>query len=303
MAAVRDYRTGDARGVAALLRANRPPELYVMTAAGIEYRIERLPARAAQRVWVAEEGGSLVGWARALLRWAAAETGIGRLEVEVARAARRRGVGGELLTRAEEHLRAQGVRRIECAVPGDEEGLGFARRRGYGATRRELFSWLEPRRVDVPVPQGVLLSSLRGLGDRLEDAWLLEAEAIEDVPADETITQVPFDEWIEETVEHPDLDHDGSVYALVGDRLAAYVLVSVDRERRVAWNEMTGTAPEFRRRGLARLVKLASIRWAAGAGIRSFSTGNDLENAAMLALNRELGYRPLLEATEVAKAP
>jgi RimJ/RimL family protein N-acetyltransferase len=121
------------------------------------------------------------------------------------------------------------------------------------------------------------------------------------VPADVPITQIGFDEWIEETIEHPDLDHDGSFYALVGDRPAAYTLVSVDRRRGVAWNEMTGTAPAFRRRGLARLVKLASIRWAAETGIHSFSTSNDSENAAMLALNRELGYRPLVDGIELAK--
>jgi hypothetical protein len=43
------------------------------------------------------------------------------------------------------------------------------------------------------------------------------------------------------------------------------------------------------------LVKLASARWAAGAGIEHLLTENDSENAAMLALNERLGYRPLYD--------
>jgi GNAT superfamily N-acetyltransferase len=298
---IRDYREGDAAGIAAFLREHRPPKLYVMTAAGIEYRIGHLPEQAGQRVWVAEEDGSVVGWARARLRWTSSEPGIGRVEVEVARPSRRRGLGGDLLALAEEHLRARGAWKIDCAVLADEAGLGFARAHGYAETRRETYSWVEPRPVEIRAAAGVRLVPLHALAGRLHDAWRLEAEAIADVPADVPLTQIDFDEWVDETLDHPDLDHDGSFYALADDRLAAYTLVSVDRERGLAWNEMTGTAPAFRRRGLARLVKLASIRWAAEAGIRSFSTSNDSENAAMLALNRELGYRPLVDGIELAK--
>jgi GNAT superfamily N-acetyltransferase len=298
---IRDYREGDAAGIAALLREHRPPELYVMTAAGTRYRIGHLPEQAGQRVWVAEDEGSVVGWARAQLRWTS-DPGVGRVEVEVARAWRRRGLGSALLAGAEEHLRGLGARKVDCGALDDEAAPGFARARGYEETRRETYSWLAPRQVELAVPEKVRLVPLSALSGRLEEAWRLEAEALVDVPADVPLAQVGFDEWIEESLDHPDLDRDGSFYALVGNGLAAYTLVSVDRGRGLAWNEMTGTAPAFRRRGLARLVKLASIRWAAEAGFRSFSTSNDSENAAMLALNLELGYRPLVDGVELAKA-
>ena len=64
---------------------------------------------------------------------------------------------------------------------------------------------------------------------------------------------------------------------------------------------MTGTAPEFRRRGLARLAKEATIGWAAEAGIRTIVTSNDTTNADMLALNEHLGYRPSVLRISVAK--
>jgi len=51
------------------------------------------------------------------------------------------------------------------------------------------------------------------------------------------------------------------------------------------------------RRGLARLAKLATIRWAARNDVATIVTGNDDDNEAMLALNRSLGYLPLAERT------
>jgi GNAT superfamily N-acetyltransferase len=300
-AMIRDYGPGDAAALAALLRANQPPLLYVPTAAGLAHRLAHLPARARQRLWLVERDGGVVAGARASFHWRAAEEGIGRVEVEVLRAWRGRGLGSELLAIAESYLTETGARRIGCAVLGHEDGLRFARAHGYEEIRRETFSWLEPRPVELAFPAGVRLLPLRSLLDRAEEVWRLETEAIGDVPADVPWTEIGFDEWVEETLEAPDLDLDGSVFAEVEGRLTSYALVSVDRERGLAWNEMTGTAQAFRRRGLARLVKLASIRWAAGAGIRAISTGNDEENAGMLALNRELGYRPLLEAVEFAK--
>ena len=54
---------------------------------------------------------------------------------------------------------------------------------------------------------------------------------------------------------------------------------------------MTGTLPECRGRGLARVVKLESLRHAANAGLSRVFTGNDEENEPMLAISRSLGYR------------
>jgi acetyltransferase (GNAT) family protein len=53
--------------------------------------------------------------------------------------------------------------------------------------------------------------------------------------------------------------------------------------------------PEYRRRGLALLVKLAAAQWAAEAGIERLLTENDEDNVGMLAINERLGYRLLYE--------
>jgi RimJ/RimL family protein N-acetyltransferase len=64
----------------------------------------------------------------------------------------------------------------------------------------------------------------------------------------------------------------------------------------------TGTLRAYRGRGLALAVKLASIRWAREHGITSMSTHNDETNAAMLAINRRLGYRPAGRRVEWIRA-
>jgi hypothetical protein len=61
-------------------------------------------------------------------------------------------------------------------------------------------------------------------------------------------------------------------------------------ERGLGENEFTETLEPFRRRGLAMLCKRASIAWASGHGIHTIVTGNADTSAAMLAVNRKLGY-------------
>lgn len=67
----------------------------------------------------------------------------------------------------------------------------------------------------------------------------------------------------------------------------------VDLGGRRAGHGLTGTLPAYRHRGLARLVKLASLEWLADRGVTIVYTDNDSTNADILALNEHLGFRPL----------
>ena len=80
---------------------------------------------------------------------------------------------------------------------------------------------------------------------------------------------------------------------LAGDVPVALTWIRLDRAGRRAAHGMTGTLREYRHRGLAHLVKLASIAWLADHGITALYTDNDRENRDMLALNEHLGFRPL----------
>jgi RimJ/RimL family protein N-acetyltransferase len=79
-------------------------------------------------------------------------------------------------------------------------------------------------------------------------------------------------------------------------------MLSADLETGRGYNEYTGTLPSHRGRGLARSVKLASLRWAAAQGLTAVWTTNDETNAPMLAINDRLGYRPSARRVEYQRA-
>jgi hypothetical protein len=88
---------------------------------------------------------------------------------------------------------------------------------------------------------------------------------------------------------------------LDGERPVAITYLVVDPLGGRATTAFTGTARSHRGRGLARLVKLASIAWAAEHRIERMLTGNDSTDAPMLAVNSRLGYAPVSEHYSYAK--
>src|SRR4029079_11786603 len=116
-----------------------------------------------------------------------------------------------------------------------------------------------------------------------------------DVPMVVDFTEMPYDAWLEQYWNHPQLRHDGSCAVTHDGRPVTITLLRSEGDRAI--NDMTGTLREFRGRGLALLLKLHQLAWASANGIVSVMTENDARNAPMLAVNSRLGYRPFLEMT------
>lgn len=275
----------------------------LITPAGLVHWLEQQPEKAAMRAWVAEEGKELVAFSNSRFRWALEEEGIAGTWTGVLEPYRGQGVGRALCDLAEAHVVALGAHRLESTVREDDaEGRRFATRRGYEESRRERYWSLDvppdpPRR---PLPEGVTVVRLAEALGRDRELFELYDSAERDMPDDHVHT-MEFDDWRRETLEHPELDRDLSAVVLVDGRLASFAWLLTDREGRRAANEMTGTHAEFRRRGLARVAKEATIAWAAEAGIRTILTSNDAANDDMLALNDHLGYRPTVVRISVGK--
>jgi GNAT superfamily N-acetyltransferase len=276
----------------------------LVTPPGLVHWLEGQPERAAMRAWLADADGDIVAFAHARFRWALAEEGIASVWVGVMPAFRRRGLGAALYELADRHLRDRGAKRLESRIrDGEEMGRRFAERRGYRATRRDQYWSLDvgTRDASVPAtPNGVTVVRLADVRDRERELFELYSSAERDMPDDHTHS-FAFDEWLEETLGNPELDLELSAVVLVDGSPASFAWLISDRAGRRADNEMTGTHRAFRRRGLARLAKEATIAWAQGAGIRTISTSNDSANADMLALNEHLGYRPTLVRIGLAK--
>jgi len=306
---VRPFRPEDAPLASERLLTLAPE--FVVTAPLLLHWLESSPARAAGKAWVAASGDAVVGWADASFRWEAAEPGIGTLWVGVDPAHRGRGLGARLSDAAESHLVERHAWKLQSHVSeGDEASLRFALGRGYSETRRERLWSLEVRRADLSeLPElearksaeGFRVVPLGELRDRPRALHALFAAAEADVPADDATGELDFDDWRRETWENPGLDDEMSAVVMQSDEPVSFAWLVVDREGGRAEHEMTGTNPLYRGRGLARLAKLATIRWCAELGVRILLTGNDSANAPMLAINARLGYQPTLVRLELAK--
>jgi GNAT superfamily N-acetyltransferase len=282
------------------LYAECSPEEAPPTAQGFRHWVESEPERARFGLWVAEDGGRLMGFAMAAFHWSMSTRDVGWIWAGVREGERRRGLGSALFARGEEHLRAHAARKLESFTLEGGAGDTFLQGRGYRRTRVELkqvldLSRVEPgdaaRYVERKAREGFTLVPLEDLRDRPRDVHAVYAAATADIPADDPEDDVPFEDWEAQDLRDPELSSEGSFVVLHERRPVALAFLLVNAEARVAANEMTGTLPEYRGRGLARLAKLATIRWAAERGLGAVYTGNDSENAPMLALNRSLGYQ------------
>ena len=282
---------------------------WVMSERGLLHWIASAPERGRLAAWVGEEAGELVGWGEAFLLWDVTEEGVGFFWLGVRPDARGDGLGTRFYEVAEQHLRDVGAHRLESVTIGDPEGERFLLAQGFAKTRSEQCWALDPRTVDLAhvaelerrkAAEGYRLVPLHDVRDRPEELFELFSAAHADVPSDHTHVET-YEDWTKTLWEYPDLDLDGSHVVFADDRPVAFAWIAVDREGGRGTHMMTGTAREFRKRGLARLAKLATIRWAAENGVTALLTENDNTNRGMLALNAELGYEPTRTLQHFAK--
>jgi GNAT superfamily N-acetyltransferase len=249
---------------------------------------------------VAEADGEIVGSAWAGFEWAVATPGRGRFWVAVAPEHRRRGVGGTLYEVVEKYLRGHGAWRARANVDADPAGERFLRERGFERTGADIVSELVLPGIDLKEPSapGFSVVPLAEARDRIEDLYAVCAAGELDMPGDEPDTALTIEDWMLDDFGVPDLSGEGSFVALEEDRVVSLAFLAVDPPRKLGYNQMTATLPEFRRRGLALAVKLAAARWAQANGLERILTENDAENHGMLAVNARLGYRFLYEQTK-----
>ena len=239
--------------------------------------------------FVAEVEGRMAGWVSAYRNGGAAGAGFGDVSLlHVHPEQRGRGLGSALLARALAHLAPLGVRRVRGWALADS--VRFARRHGFEPGRELRYAALDlrPAPPAPSTPDGVRLHMLADLEPRRLHA--LHAGASADEPGDVPSYDVTsYENWRYEVWENLGLDRRASTAVEVDGTLVAYSLVKRDGDR--MWSDMTATLPAYRGRGLARLAKLAALHRAGAAGVTMAYTSNDAANAAMLAINRRLGYR------------
>ena len=202
---------------------------------------------------------------------------------------RRHGVGRELVRALAEHGRALGREGVNGFVDAeDDAALAFAHSYGLEEVDYQLeqvrFVGAEPEPV---VPAGLVLLALAGCREELlEAAWPVALEGYEDLPLPGPVTY-PFATWLREEATRPD----GSFVACEGDEIVGYAgLMEHGNGTASAEHGLTVVRRDRRRRGIARALKQAQLRWAATAGVVELVTWTQKGNEGMQALNASLGY-------------
>ncbi len=217
--------------------------------------------------------------------------------------ARRQGVGRALYAELLSLLTARGAREVRTMLSeSDAPGLQFLRARGWQETWRRHEFRLDTGTADLGSPPdlgGLRLESLESLqgdpqwGERLYELdWLL----FQDVPMGQALTKRALDSWLASELHDPSVRLDLS-FALLDDArtdplTGPYVGYTTLGQSPSGFCSigMTGVRREYRGRGLARALKLASVRALQAAGGGEIRTFNDPPNVAMISMNRSLGF-------------
>jgi GNAT superfamily N-acetyltransferase len=247
---------------------------------------------------VAEVDGSVVGWATARRLWERQEVGFGMADVVVHPDHQRRGLGGRLAESVRDHLDGLDLVSVRASSTETPAAMALARRYAMVETGGERLSAVDPRTVAVlPVPEDVRLVLFRDLPDP-GPLYDLDLEVSRDIPGDDGIDGWSLEEWTRQFWHTPMCDPDLSLVAYVDGQVAAMTMLRFDAPSGRAMNALTGTRSAYRGRGLARLLKTHSLHLAGQAGATLAITSNEDRNAAMLAVNESLGYRPFSRRVE-----
>ncbi len=249
------------------------------------------------RAVVAWRDGHPVGVAHVEVEMWSPESRHAEATILVPREERRTGVGSALYRAvsrwATEHDREGLDIWFDVADP---DAVSFWANRAFEEVGRERVSYLdlreEPRPVIAP-PNGVTLVTLGERDDLEEGMYRVGAEGIADIPAVERYDAGDFARWRSAELGRPGVMPDCSVVALADERVVGFaILVRFEAKPEMAEHEMTAVARAWRGRGLAGAMKSRQVGLARAAGFMLLEASNEARNAAMLAVNDRLGYRP-----------
>jgi GNAT superfamily N-acetyltransferase len=284
----------DAEGVVEIIHETFP--ITTTTVESWRQQHAGMPPRARHAGWVAIVDGVVAARGEGVLKWFS-DSGSAFAGVSVRRVFRGRGIGASLWEHVERHLGELRPTHVTTMFVETPEGVSFARARGFSEQRAEAMSCVDP--ATVAPPGGDALFRIVPLRDVApEEVYEVDMITTQDVPLTDAVNQMPFDEWLQAIWNRPTITLDGSFAAVADGCVVGFTILAANRERGRCFTEHTGTLSTYRNRGIAERVKRASLAWAATNGIRAAWTTNDETNAAMLAVNRRLGYETRLRHVE-----
>jgi RimJ/RimL family protein N-acetyltransferase len=134
--------------------------------------------------------------------------------------------------------------------------------------------------------------------DRMTKLHKMMVAAEQDMPTTVPTREMPFEEWKRATFENPGIREDRFWIAREGDAIVGLSVLAFPPRRGLPWTDFTATSRSVRGRGIARALKYETMVQALDLGYTRVRTSNDGDNAPMLHINLEMGYRlirPVIE--------
>src|SRR5258708_36789836 len=125
--------------------------------------------------------------------------------------------------------------------------------------------------------------------NRVRKLYELSERTIQDVPHTVTIVSEALEDF-EKRVHMPDRPRDRFWIALDGERPVAMSYLKYPPVRGDVWTGYTCTDPAYRRRGLARGIKLQTLAQPGALCVPPFYTTNDSQNPPIPPINETPGY-------------
>jgi mycothiol synthase len=224
---------------------------------------------------------------------------------------RGQGVGEAMYQELLGRVQTRGAREIRTMLsdaPHFAGGRAFLEARGWKETWQRYESRIQTAQTDLsrfgPLLEGVAahgielhsVASLAADPERNRWLWELDWQLFQDVPMGTALTKRPFEAWVRQEVEDPTFSADLSFVAVrpdLNDPLTgSYVGYSTLMQNPSGFYVigMTGVRREDRGRGVAKALKVAAMQALNARGGGEIRTFNDAPNAAMLGMNRALGF-------------
>lgn len=264
--------------------------------------IKRMKDKPEGWVWVrisAEQDGELNGFAFAR-RSSVAPEGSFMLTVAVDERAQGQGIGKELFAAVHSEVKTLGGTQLVALLRETHpRARKFFADRGFRLAMSLRESWLELASVpekSVPIPDGYNLlrwSELEDSPENRERFFQMYLRMDADEPTGQLIG-LNDRAMVERTTFDPESTDPELLFILEhnGEWVAHHQLVQiVDGDWTEATIPFTGTLPEYRRRGLAKMLKELGVQEVRKKGTKRLLTNNNSLNAPMIAINEKQGFK------------
>ena len=208
---------------------------------------------------------------------------------------RRRGVGTALARAVSEHAHGLGKTGLTVEAREDTpEAANFLEKRRFVEVERQKALALELKGLalaESAPPVGVDIVTLAERPELERGMYEAGIEAGRDIPGLDSEYDPTFEQWRSFEIERPSRTAELAFVAVAGYEVVGYA--ALERYGNVAVHGLTAVRRAWRRRGIARALKLSELRAAQAAGFERVLTESVELNEPMRRLNESLGFRAI----------